>query len=269
MHLTLLRCLLVSLLAGGQAVGWAAAQSCPLTGHYETVRVKKVYDGDTLQLYDGRRVRIQGINAPEVPYDTQPGQPYGQAAKKAATGFLPKDRSVRLYTSGNKDRYGRVLGSVAHHDGRRLATHLLARGLAWQVVIPPPVGGWRCLQQVESRARHGRQGIWSSQAAVRPAEQVRQSGFQLIRGRVIRVTPTRKNIWIDVQGELVIRVPASAMDEFEPQWHASLEGKSLEARGWIIDRARGSKVLKSGYQRWMLSVYHPQALIVLAENADR
>ena len=47
------------------------AETCPTRDTSERVTVTYVYDGDTVKLADGRRLRLIGINAPEL----LPGDP--------------------------------------------------------------------------------------------------------------------------------------------------------------------------------------------------
>ena len=47
----------------------------------ESVRVKYINDGDTVQLVDGRPVRYIGVNAPEIEHARQTAQPFGFEAR--------------------------------------------------------------------------------------------------------------------------------------------------------------------------------------------
>ena len=53
----------VSGLTGAPA---ALAAACPLLPGGQEVVVRRVVDGDTLRLVDGRSVRLIGVNAPEL-----------------------------------------------------------------------------------------------------------------------------------------------------------------------------------------------------------
>ncbi len=61
--------------------------------------VKKVADGDTLTIVTRERtklrVRLYGIDAPEIRHGKKPGQPYGEEAKAALRGMV-LERKVRL-----------------------------------------------------------------------------------------------------------------------------------------------------------------------------
>lgn len=79
-----------------------------LPSMYEVHRVIKVYDGDTLTLEDKKRVRLLGIDTPEI----KPKQPYAEDAKELLTNYC-LDQSVYFSYEGDKtDRYGRILAWV-------------------------------------------------------------------------------------------------------------------------------------------------------------
>lgn len=53
-------------------------------------KIKQVIDGDTIRLAGGEKVRIAGLDAPEL------GEKGGQAAKKRLQQLLPKGQRVGL-----------------------------------------------------------------------------------------------------------------------------------------------------------------------------
>lgn len=106
----------------------ATLATCVSTAiHAEIIhgRVDRVIDGDTLQVItadDEIRVRIRGIDAPEA------DQEFGGEAR-IALDKLVNGRAVILNTE-QKDRYGRVLASVAV-NGNDVGLFMLERGFAW------------------------------------------------------------------------------------------------------------------------------------------
>jgi len=76
--------------------------------------VQKVSDGDkvTLVTHDGAklRVRLYGIDAPEVRHEKKPGQPYGEEAKRALTGKVMR-KEITL-TIQDRDQYKRIVGII-------------------------------------------------------------------------------------------------------------------------------------------------------------
>jgi endonuclease YncB( thermonuclease family) len=92
-----------------------------------TVVVARVVDGDTVDLSDGRTVRLAGIDTPEV----------GECGYRPATAALERlvlGRRVRLVASDeDRDRYGRLLRYLdVRRDGRTVDAGyvLVRRGLA-------------------------------------------------------------------------------------------------------------------------------------------
>jgi endonuclease YncB( thermonuclease family) len=69
----------------------------------------------TLVTHDGAkyRVRLYGIDAPEVRYEKKPGQLYGEEAKRALTGKVLR-KEVTLIIQ-DRDQYKRVVGIARQH----------------------------------------------------------------------------------------------------------------------------------------------------------
>src|SRR3954469_21273855 len=70
--------------------------------------VASVYDGDTLRLRDGRRVRLLQIDTPEL----GSGECYSRAARSALVRLVPLGATVTLEIDpalDRVDRYGRLL----------------------------------------------------------------------------------------------------------------------------------------------------------------
>lgn len=68
-------------------------------------KVKRIIDGDTFELRGGERVRIAGLNAPEL------GQKGGDAAKRQLRKKMPPGTGVGLSKPLAKS-YGRIVRKV-------------------------------------------------------------------------------------------------------------------------------------------------------------
>lgn len=109
----------------------------PSEGRASQVRVAAVVDGDTLHVEElsGRdlgRVRLLGIDAPEVAHPPAPAQCYAEQAADLLDELAPVGSTVRLLTDSGQadtDRYDRLLRYV-DHAGVDVAHELLARGAA-------------------------------------------------------------------------------------------------------------------------------------------
>lgn len=119
--------------------------------------VESVHDGDTLTLAGGMRVRLYGIDAPEL------DQPYGPAARDALAALVD-GRVVRVIEHVT-DRYGRQVSDVVR-DGVDVNRHLIAAGAAWCYMryLPP---GDDC-PRIEAEARSARRGLWALPNPVPP-----------------------------------------------------------------------------------------------------
>ena len=96
-----------------------------------------VVDGDTIRVetLGGRqlgRVRLLGIDAPEVDHPPEPAECYAKEATGLLERLAPVGSTVELVTDiaqPNRDRYDRLLRYVEHDDAD-VARELLASGAA-------------------------------------------------------------------------------------------------------------------------------------------
>ena len=152
-------------------------------GHIpERVRVVYVYDGDTVKLEDGRRLRFIGINTPETRHHDQAKQPYANEAKALLQKMLAShNHTLRLQPGRQRrDHYGRLLAHAFLENGENLAVRLLQEGLATTLVVPPNTWGHDCYQLHENMARSSGQGIVESGQLQEPAKPVAAAGYPRI-----------------------------------------------------------------------------------------
>ncbi|HIN64563.1 MAG TPA: thermonuclease family protein [Candidatus Obscuribacterales bacterium] len=119
--------------------------------------VVSVHDGDTLKLSDGRTIRLEGIDAPEI------AQPYGIESRDLLAK-LTRRKKVRIESRG-KDRYGRTFGKI--YVGRRSVNQsMVGRGAAWWFRSFAPTDNQ--LRRLEQDARKHKVGLWKSSKAIAP-----------------------------------------------------------------------------------------------------
>ena len=121
-------------------------------------RVVRVVAGDTIVLTGIGKVRLIGIDTPEV-YGEQ--ECFGREASEFAKRELPpgKEVSYRLGVE-SRDRYGRALAYVWLGDGRMFNALLAERGYAQPLTIPPNVDYADRFRAAASRARQADVGLW-------------------------------------------------------------------------------------------------------------
>ena len=240
------------------------AESCTAEHISERVRVIHVYDGDTVKLEDGRRLRFIGINTPETGHRDQTTQPYANEAKALLQKLLDThNRTLHLQTGRQqRDHYGRLLAHAFLDGGDNIAVQLLRQGLATTLVVPPNTWGQSCYQQQEDMARVDARGLWgldTYKAQEGRSLPLDTRGFRIIRGTVEEVRQSRYQVWLDLQGPLAVHISRKDLVNFEPGYLESLAGSRIETRGWI-------KPVQGGLQ---MKVQHPAALARITRSASK
>ncbi len=236
---------------------------CPLANGLTQRPVAKVVDGDTLRLQDGRSVRLIGINAPERARDGRPAEPFAEAATKRLQALVAANGGAVGLRLGPRarDHYGRTLAHAYDRQGRNLEAQLLVEGMGYSVAFEPASGLEGCQREAEASARRQRTGLWQ-QAKVGSPFDLRSGGFALVRGKVEKVQRNRGGLWLELDGPLVLRVEPKLLRYFDVDDLQRLAGRRVEARGWVIDRARrGAASVQQA--RWMLPLTHEAMLEVL------
>ena len=127
----------------------------------ELVLVKSVIDGDTISVTTFGRVRLLGIDAPEVSHGLDTPAPYGREAKDKLSSLV-LHRWIRLETEGPAlDAYNRHLAYLLTEDGQCINTVLVREGLA-RVSARTPLTRLTELKRAETEAQTFRRGIWGS-----------------------------------------------------------------------------------------------------------
>jgi micrococcal nuclease len=236
------------------------ASACPAEHINERVQVVHVYDGDTVKLTDGRRVRFIGIDAPELRGKNKSDQPFASKAREALQDRLnSNNRTLRLqYDKEHQDHYGRLLAHAFLETGENIVVPLLQQGLATTLVVPPNTWGAGCYQHQENNARSEQRGLWSLQDYQSQEARALPSntrGFRLVHGRVGEIRKSRKNLWVDIEGPLVIQIPITDLVNFNLPDIEALPGKSIEVRGRVYKDRDGLR----------MKVRHPAALSIISK----
>jgi micrococcal nuclease len=250
--------LLLTVTLAGSLNRPALAVICPADHTSERADVTYVYDGDTLKLKDGRRVRLIGINTPELGHKGQAVQPLAQVARTSLKDLLDSSNRKLLLQYGKQrhDHYGRVLAHAFLDNGENVAAHQLSQGLATTFIVPPNSWGQHCYQKLEQVARAARLGLWALPAyQSHPARTLSLDtrGFRIINGRVRSIRRTRHTFWLDLEGPLTIQIPLKSLANFSSYAVDTLKGQDLEVRGWIS--ANGDRL--------KVKVQHPAALVII------
>jgi micrococcal nuclease len=217
-------------------------------------QVKKVYDGDTITLKGGLKVRLLGINTPEIESRHRQGEPGGIAAKNWLKKQL-HNQKIRLEKGRTKqDKYGRVLAHLFTKEGRHLNLELVKEGLATVNIHPPNLNYSTALLNAQKEAERDRRGIWALTAyqplSIHEIGARQQRGWGRFMGKIKRLKKGRKFDRLIVSKNITLRIPTKNRSLFPPL--SQYVGKLIEIRGWPSRR-------KSHYS---ILVRHPSALII-------
>jgi micrococcal nuclease len=261
------------LLLVGLSVVWplslaVAAAPAPVI---ENGVVARVIDGDTLVLTDGRHVRLDAINALEIPHRpddqdrclpstrrTEPrfSQTFGcdltlAQAARALLQTLTLGKPVRLQINPQRrdDRYGRMLAQlyVADSNGGSapevmVTAALVQAGLAHVYPLSGQELEVAPLLALEAAARQAKRGIWAlPELQVTPAEQAatQYGHYTLIAGRVLNVSQQKTRILLnfgaDFHTDFTVLIDKRDWSRFQSVDLMGLAGKAVQVRGFLYE----------------------------------
>ena len=118
--------------------------------------VKRVIDGDTVELFNGTVLRYTGITAPEE------GESFADEATKL-NKELVEGKEIKLeYDNYTSDKFGRIL-AYAIVDGKNVSVELVQKGMAELVIYQKrkPFIYQTQLLEAQEQAKQKKLGIWS------------------------------------------------------------------------------------------------------------
>lgn len=122
--------------------------------------VERIVDGDTLVITGAGKVRLIGVDTPEV-YGA--AECFGTEASSFAKRLMPPGSRVSYRVGAEpRDRYGRLLAYVYVPDGRMANKVLVDAGYATPLTIAPNVEFADRFKQGARRARAAGRGLWAS-----------------------------------------------------------------------------------------------------------
>lgn len=140
---------------------------------YNDILVKRVIDGDTLLLENDQRVRLIGIDTPEMhdseklERDARRSSQDTKAIKRMGiesyefTRQLAQGKRVRLeFDVERYDKYKRILAYVYLADGTFLNARIVEAGYASLLTYVPNVRYADLFLKLYNQARENRRGLW-------------------------------------------------------------------------------------------------------------
>jgi endonuclease YncB( thermonuclease family) len=219
---------------------------------YGFYTVQKIYDGDTVVLNDGRKVRLLGINTPEIGHRGNMADVGGDEAKQWLTGRL-LNKKARLVTDIEKtDKYGRTLAHLFTEKKDHINLQLVEAGLAEVTIYPPNLLYADELIKAQDMAEQKKLGLWQREEyQVKPVSSMNQAGHRgwtRLVDKAIGIRYARKFVYIQCSSQFEIRIERQWLFLF-PDINRYV-GNVVEVRGWLNNSRNGFSML----------IRHPSAL---------
>lgn len=247
-----------------------ANQEChfePTTAN-QKVLVKWVYDGDTLLVTDRkggnkRKIRLIGIDTPEVAHHQQKAQPYGAIAREQLRALLKKhDNQIVLEFDEEKhDRYKRELAYTYLPDGKSISEWLLQQGYAKTLVFPPNVKYAECFKKAERSAQANELNLWSlktNQTTSVADLKSKTKGYIRLKGKVTRVKQGKKTLTIEMKSKFKKPIKISIKKKYK-KYFKGLNFEKLMSQEIVV-----TGILKSKKGKRTIKLKHSSQLEVLS-----
>lgn len=126
----------------------------------EIARVRRVIDGDTIELTDDRVVRYIGIDTPEVSHPQKDQECFGRESTRFNKDLVEGRDITLIKDVSDTDKYGRLLRYV-YVEEVFVNEHLVNQGYAKVSTYPPDVRYSDLFLAAERKARDSNLGLWS------------------------------------------------------------------------------------------------------------
>jgi len=126
----------------------------------KTLRVEKIYDGDTIgAVVDGRfeKIRLLGVDAPEMDQ-----RPWGKKARECLRSLILAAGSEIFieYDIDRRDKYGRILAYIWTRDRKMINEEMMKKGCAVLFTFSPNVRYAELFRSAQKNAQEHKAGIW-------------------------------------------------------------------------------------------------------------
>ncbi len=141
------------------------------------VRVTRIVDGDTIYVRFSsgleEKVRLIGVDAPEINHPTKGKEPFGEESAEYAYDMLDNIVAWLEFDEGERDQYGRMLAylwlekpeaaSETEIRAKMFNARLLLDGFARQVIFQPNIKYVEYFSAFVNEARRDKRGLWAEE----------------------------------------------------------------------------------------------------------
>ena len=168
---------LVVALVGVASYVWykQAPVAMPQPSERSAYVVSRVVDGDTIKLTSVERVRLIGVDTPEVHEsdklvrdarrigkDGDVVKRLGEKSSQFTRKMVDNKKVILKFDIKKTDRYGRLLAYVYLEDGTFINAEIIRQGYGQVMTIPPNVKYSDLFLNLERQARQNKKGLWKS-----------------------------------------------------------------------------------------------------------
>ncbi len=226
-------------------------------------RVLDVIDGDTFTIDDEYRSRIRmlGINTPEILTEAGPGEPFANKAKDYLAALI-ENKTVRFEYGNEKfDQYGRILAYV-FKDDELVNEKILEMGLGRSFIFKEQIKYNQQLLKAESQAKKARKGIWgnpksfeypkdNNQFVIKPISARRYLDQKVVvQGKVSDTKVNKKVVVLKMDDDLDIVIFKDNLESFK---HFKIKPEDYFL-GQLVEVIGKVSVYRG---RTQIKVYHP------------
>lgn len=126
----------------------------------EDVYINKVIDGDTVISASGKKIRLLGIDSPEINWEQGSAEYFAWEARDYVIEKLLNKKVNLEYDIDKNDDYGRILAYL-FLDGNNFNLKLLEEGYAGLMIVSPNDKYRKSFVRAAEGARKNGRGIWN------------------------------------------------------------------------------------------------------------
>lgn len=216
--------------------------------------VKQIVDGDTFILADGRKVRLLGVDAPELHHPVLPLQRFAREAADHLSTLLRGGGILLEFDPGvEKDEYGRLLAYVRAGDVP-VNERMVENGYAY-VYTRRNCSRTAEFLSAENRARRTKRGMWAD--ALRHGRNAtpidwrtaanRAGQYVAVEGKIAATHNSGKACFLNFdknyRSTLTLVVFQRDFGRFPPNPEKHFSGKTVRAAGLVAIRGGRPEII--------------------------
>lgn len=232
-----------------------------------TGRVVKVINPLTVELEDGRKIYLSGLDFPDLDYYA-PGELAVTAQKIMADMLEGKDVTLYQTKSGDRGRTNRMGDHLAHLQRKEgslwVQGTLLSLGLARVRTTADTPEMASQMYSIESQARLEKLGLWSIVAfqISTPDDAEKFIGtYHVVEGQILGATMKKNRLYLNFgknwKNDFTVSISASDRRIFQNQGHNPQDwmGSKVRVRGWL-----------GSYNGAYMEIDHPERFELLEDS---